>query len=114
MADSLVDYMVEINKNPSITKSSVVKTVAVESNQTNQSKVKHAPDRKIHIVQAGESLFTISTLYNVHMYTLESWNNISRNDVLKIGHKLYITNPKTVISKPVNPANKNKNQEKTQ
>ena len=104
---------IEINKNPSITKSSVVKTVAVESNQTNQSKVKHAPDRKIHIVQAGESLFTISALYNVHMYTLESWNNIFRDNILSLGQRVYVSSPEQNKT-TTNRATKNNVQEKTQ
>jgi type IV pilus assembly protein PilF len=101
---------IEVNKEPSITNSSVVETVAVESNK---SKFKKAPDRKIHIVQAGESLFTISKLYNVHMYTLESWNNIFRDNVLSLGQKVYVSSPEQ-NNTSTNRATKNNVQEKTQ
>ena len=88
----------------------MVKTVAVESNQ---SKFKKAPDRKIHIVQAGESLFTISQKYNVHMYTLESWNNIFRDNILSLGQKIYVSSPEQ-NNTTTNRATKNNVQEKTQ
>lgn len=96
--------------------SSVVKTVAVESNQ---SKIKRtifnkAPAPKIHIVKSGESLFTISKQYNVHMYTLESWNNIFRDNVLSLGQKVYVSSPEQNNPTTTNRTTKNNVQEKTQ
>ncbi len=56
----------------------------------------------VHVVGSGDSLFSISLQYNIHMKTLEKWNNISRNDVLRLNSKLYISDPELVESIPVN------------
>jgi len=65
-------------------------------------KAKPNSNTLIHIVGVGDSLFSISLHYNIHMKTLEQWNNISRNDVLKLDSKLYISDPELVQSIPVN------------
>lgn len=69
---------------------------------------------KIHIVVAGDSLFSLSKLYNTHMYTLERWNNVSRNDLLKLGQKLFVSSSESTQNKPINNATDNTVQEKTQ
>jgi type IV pilus assembly protein PilF len=68
----------------------------------------------IHTVGPGESLFSISTQYNIHMKTLERWNNFSRSDVLKLGQKLYISAPEHMNTSPAHNATKSIEQEKTQ
>jgi type IV pilus assembly protein PilF len=68
----------------------------------------------IHTVGVGESLFIISTQYNIHMKTLERWNNFSRSDVLKLGQKLYISAPEHMNTSPANNATKSIEQEKNQ
>jgi type IV pilus assembly protein PilF len=68
----------------------------------------------IHKVGTGESLFSISTQYNIHMKTLERWNNFSRGDVLKLGQKLYISTPEHMNTSPFYNAIKSIEQEKTQ
>lgn len=102
---------VATDKKESLAEPSVVKTVAVESNQ---SKFKQSIDRQIHIVQSGESLFSISTQYNVHMYRLESWNNIFRDNVLSLGQKIYVSSPQQTNTSTTNRAATNNVQEKTQ
>lgn len=67
-----------------------------------------------HIVGVGDNLFSISLQYNTHMKTLEKWNKVSRNDVLKLGRKLHISAPIKVDAFPVNPTTKNTVQEKIQ
>ncbi|GHE94536.1 hypothetical protein GCM10011501_24960 [Thalassotalea profundi] len=49
----------------------------------------------IHVVKKGESLFSISQKYNIHMKAIERWNKISRKNVLRLGQVLYIANPET-------------------
>jgi type IV pilus assembly protein PilF len=68
----------------------------------------------IHKVGTGESLFSISTQYNIHMKTLERWNNFSRGNVLKLGQKLYISTPEHMNTSPFYNAIKSIEQEKTQ
>lgn len=48
----------------------------------------------IHIVARGDSLFSISKKYNIHMKAIERWNGLSRTKVLKIGDVIYLANPK--------------------
>jgi len=102
---------VATDEKESLAEPSVIKTVAVESNQ---SKLKQSIDRQIHIVQSGESLFSISTQYNVHMYRLESWNNILRDNVLSLGQKIYVSSPQQTNTSTTNRAATNNVQEKTQ
>ncbi|NQZ86738.1 MAG: type IV pilus biogenesis/stability protein PilW [Colwellia sp.] len=102
---------VATDEKESLAERSVVKTVAVESNQ---SKFKQAIDRQIHLVQSGDSLFSISTQYNIHMYRLESWNNIFRDNVLSLGQKLYVSSPQQINTLTTNRTTKNNVQEKTQ
>jgi type IV pilus assembly protein PilF len=47
----------------------------------------------IHVVAKGDSLFSISKKYNIHMKDIERWNGISRKNVLKLGQVLYLANP---------------------
>lgn len=47
-----------------------------------------------HIVKKGDTLFSISVQYNIHMKALERWNNFSRNQPIKIGDVILITDPK--------------------
>ena len=43
-----------------------------------------------HIVQAGQSLWSIAIAYQITIQDLETWNNISRNIPLQSGQRLYI------------------------
>lgn len=72
-------------------------------------KVEKPSIAKIHIVKAGESFFSISSRYNIHMKALERWNNILRTDILKLSQKLYVSDPELV-----NSVTNNTEQEKTQ
>jgi N-acetylmuramoyl-L-alanine amidase len=53
----------------------------------NQSR--RADERRVHIVQPGDTLSAIARLYDVHMDTLRFANNLSDNK-LKVGRKLVI------------------------
>jgi len=84
---------------------SIKKMYAPEPRNTVKSdteKVNNDNNVLVHVVGSGDSLFSISLQYNIHMKTLEKWNNISRNDVLRLNSKLYISDPELVESIPVN------------
>lgn len=53
----------------------------------------------IHIVQPGESFFTISRKYNILMSSLLSWNKMKESQVLQIGDVIYLADPKKVAKK---------------
>ena len=79
--------------------------------KSDRLKVKSDHNALIHIVGVGDSLFSISLHYNIQMQALENWNNMSRNDVLRLKSKLYISDPELVESIPINNS-KNTEQEK--
>ncbi|WP_368389593.1 type IV pilus biogenesis/stability protein PilW [Thalassotalea sp. 1_MG-2023] len=47
-----------------------------------------------HIVKKGDTLFSITVEYNIHMKALERWNNFSRNQSIKIGDVIFLADPK--------------------
>jgi LysM repeat protein len=48
-----------------------------------------------HVVQAGQSFWSIAIAYQVTIHDLEVWNNLSRNTPLKAGERLFIPNKDT-------------------
>lgn len=48
-----------------------------------------------HVVQAGQSFWSIAIAYQITIQDLETWNNISRNTPLQAGQKLYIPGKNT-------------------
>jgi len=48
----------------------------------------------IHVVEEGDSLFSISKKYNIHMKAIKRWNNIRKANVLRIGDVIYLGDPK--------------------
>jgi len=54
-----------------------------------------AEGKVYHIVQSGQSLWAIAIAYKITIADLEVWNNISRNDKLQIGQKLFIPTSNT-------------------
>lgn len=60
-----------------------------------QSKAKTvAPDKKIHIVQIGETLIDISQIYGVQVKTLCKFNNLTTTSKLKEGDFIYLQTQK--------------------
>jgi LysM repeat protein len=45
-----------------------------------------------HVVEPGETLFSISKKYSVSVQQLRDWNNLTGNE-LKVGQSLYLTQP---------------------
>lgn len=52
----------------------------------------------VHVVKAGESLFSISKTYNIHMKTIERWNNITRDGTLRIGDVIRLFDPQATAT----------------
>jgi LysM repeat protein len=48
-----------------------------------------------HIVQAGQSFWSIAAAYKITIRDIEIWNNLSQNSPLLIGQKLFIPGPNT-------------------
>lgn len=47
----------------------------------------------VHLVQKGETLYSIGRKYQITLSELRAANNLSENDVLKVGQKLNIPSP---------------------
>jgi type IV pilus assembly protein PilF len=112
---------IKMDEKETVPQRAAVERSAVEGNNfeshavtSNQSKLTKELPPKIHIVQSGESLFTVSKKYNIHMNTLERWNKIFRDNILTLGQKLYISPPENMNTSTTNNATKNNVQEKTQ
>jgi LysM repeat protein len=54
-----------------------------------------AEGRVYHIVQPGQSFWSIAIAYKITIQDLETWNNLSRNASLQVGQKLFIPNSNT-------------------
>jgi LysM repeat protein len=51
--------------------------------------------RTYHVVASGQSLWSIAIAYKVTIHDLEVWNNISRDDPLWVGERLFIPSSNT-------------------
>ena len=76
--------LVVAEKNPELNEQTSVKT------NTEQSASARLP---IHLVVKGDSLFSISKQYNIHMKSIIKWNNIKKSQVIKIGDVIYLADP---------------------
>jgi LysM repeat protein len=54
-----------------------------------------ANGRIYHVVQAGQSFWSIAIAYKITIKDLETWNNLSRDSKLQIGQKLFIPSSNT-------------------
>jgi len=70
--------------------------VKSEKTNTTVSNVNSVDDNTlpVHVVVKGESLFSISKKYNIHMKSIEKWNDLQRSKLLHIGDVIYLTDPK--------------------
>ena len=54
------------------------------------------PDGKVfHVVEAGQSFWSIAIAYKITIKDLEIWNNLSRENGLRVGQRLFIPNSNT-------------------
>ncbi|MCK7530771.1 MAG: LysM peptidoglycan-binding domain-containing protein [Marinilabiliales bacterium] len=54
-----------------------------------------ADGRVYHVVQAGQSFWSIAITYQITIQDIETWNNISRNTPLQSGQRLFIPDKNT-------------------
>lgn len=54
-----------------------------------------AEGRIFHVVEAGQSFWAIAIAYKVTIKDLETWNNLTKDTVLKVGQRLYIPGSNT-------------------
>jgi LysM repeat protein len=54
-----------------------------------------ADGRIYHVVEAGQSFWAVAIAYKITINDLETWNNLSRNSVLKVGQRLFIPGSNT-------------------
>lgn len=57
-----------------------------------------APDadgKIFHIVEAGQSFWSIAVAYKITIKDIETWNNLSKNSKLQIGQRLFIPSSNT-------------------
>lgn len=59
----------------------------------NERRVQVSDDGRYHIVQNGDSLYTIARKYNTSVANLQRLNNIRRGRVIKVGMKIRVTPP---------------------
>jgi LysM repeat protein len=55
-----------------------------------------AEGKVFHVVQAGQTFWSIAIAYKITIKDLKSWNNLSQESTLKIGQKLFIPGSNTV------------------
>lgn len=66
------------------------------SEEVSDEAEKVSKEDAMHTVVAGQNLYNISVKYNVRLKALRKWNNISENNNIRIGQKLYVVDPQTV------------------
>ncbi len=54
-----------------------------------------ADGRVFHIVQSGQSFWSIAIAYKITIKDIEAWNNITRESKLQVGQKLFIPSTNT-------------------
>ena len=54
-----------------------------------------AEGKTYHVVQQGQSFWSIAIAYQITIHDLEVWNNMSRTNPLKAGQRLFIPNKNT-------------------
>ena len=66
-------------------------TTQAKQSSGNSNKV-----QRIHVVNAGDTLYAISMKYNIKIKALRRWNNLTVNQKIRIKDKLHLTDPNTV------------------
>tara|TARA_R110001583_G_scaffold79170_4_gene214055 strand:- start:560 stop:2026 length:1467 start_codon:yes stop_codon:yes gene_type:complete len=76
--------------------------VSVENTKTAQEELKPAKKEQVqklpdfHVVNAGDTLYSISVKYNIKIKALRRWNKISKNKKLHIKDIIFLEDPKLV------------------
>ena len=75
---------------PTATQSLTSYTQSADSRAARQQSVPRSGERREHVVQSGESLWSISRAYGVDVRKLASWNAMAPGDTLNVGRELVI------------------------
>jgi membrane-bound lytic murein transglycosylase D len=65
-------------------------TQSADSRAARQQTTTRSGERRAHVVQSGESLWSISRAYGVDVRALASWNSMAPGDVLSVGRELVV------------------------
>ncbi|ANQ48969.1 LysM peptidoglycan-binding domain-containing protein [Flammeovirga sp. MY04] len=95
LEEPVVDEEIQESETPLVETAAVV-TLGVDSTALNID-----PNSKTHVVQEGESLFTISSMYDVTMLELKEWNDIGDNLALEEGQVLVVGKDETVAEETI-------------
>ncbi|WP_281555949.1 type IV pilus biogenesis/stability protein PilW [Thalassomonas sp. RHCl1] len=82
-------------------KAVLAKTAEKKPKQQKQGKKRSSADSKpqttitipVHVVEYGDSLFSISKKYNIFMRSIQRWNNLKESSILRVGDVIYLSNP---------------------
>jgi type IV pilus assembly protein PilF len=74
----------------------VKEPLTIDSVQTQSSGSVSNKSPQIYVVTTGDTLFDISTKYNIKISALRRWNNIAGNKKIRINDKLHLIAPETV------------------
>ena len=103
-----VTELAQINNitNPSLLR--VGQKIKIPSRQTTSPEKKNtaqhsAPAYKIYTIQKGDTLYSIAKKHQIPLSELLHLNNLSSNDIVKIGQQLKIPQPSTATSQPPSP-----------
>ncbi len=75
---------------PHATESLVAYTQSADARAERQQSTPRNGERREHVVQAGETLWSISRKYDVDIRSLASWNSMAPGDVLSVGRDLVV------------------------
>jgi len=75
---------------PTATQSLASYTQSADSRAARQQSTPRNGERREHVVQSGESLWSISRAYGVDVRKLASWNAMAPGDTLNVGRELVI------------------------
>jgi membrane-bound lytic murein transglycosylase D len=75
---------------PTATQSLATYTQSADSRAARQQSTARSGERRTHVVQPGESLWSIAQAYGVGMRNLASWNAMAPGDTLGVGRELVV------------------------
>jgi membrane-bound lytic murein transglycosylase D len=75
---------------PHATESLAAYTQSADSRAARQQSTPRNGERREHVVQTGETLWSISRTYDVDVRSLASWNAMAPGDVLSVGRELVV------------------------
>jgi len=75
---------------PTATQSLAAYAQSADERAARQQNAPRSGDRRTHVVQSGESLWSISQKYGVGLRNLASWNAMAPGDTLSVGRELVI------------------------